>query len=61
VGRTRSMHGRYEKCIQNKGRHHLGDLDKKGRTILKWVLKKHGVRMWNGFNWLRIGSSGRIL
>jgi hypothetical protein len=28
-----------------------------GRIILKWSLKKEDVRMWNGFNWLRIWST----
>jgi hypothetical protein len=29
-----------------------------GREILKWILK--GVRVWTGFIWLRIGTSGRF-
>jgi hypothetical protein len=29
--------------------------------ILKWFLKKQDVRIWTGSNWLRIGSSGRLL
>jgi hypothetical protein len=26
------------------------------RIILKWTLKKQDVRMYNGFNWLMVGS-----
>jgi hypothetical protein len=37
------------------------DLVISGRVILKWFLKKYGVRMWTGFIWLRIRSSGRLL
>jgi hypothetical protein len=29
--------------------------------LLKWILKKQGVRMWAGFIWLRIGTSGGLL
>jgi len=32
--------------------------DPNGRIILKWILKKHNVKMWTGFNWLR-GTSKR--
>jgi hypothetical protein len=31
-----------------------------GKVILKWLLKK-GVRMYIGFIWLAIASSGRLL
>jgi hypothetical protein len=31
------------------------------RIILKWILKKHGERMWNGLIWLGIGASGGLL
>jgi hypothetical protein len=32
-----------------------------GRILLKCVLKKYGVRVWTGLNWLRIRSSGGFL
>jgi hypothetical protein len=31
------------------------------RTISKEILGKQGRRLWTGFIWLRIGSSGRLL
>jgi hypothetical protein len=40
-------------------RHHLGDLSIDG--ILKWILKKWGVRMRIRFNWLRIETSDVLL
>jgi hypothetical protein len=32
-----------------------------GRIILKQLFKKEGVTLWNGFIWLKIGTSGRFL
>lgn len=29
--------------------------------IKKMILKKYGIRLWNGFIWHRMGSSGRLL
>jgi len=28
---------------------------------LKRILSKEGVRMWTGFVWHRVGTSGRVL
>jgi hypothetical protein len=36
---------------------YLTDLEVNGRIILQWILRKEGMRMWNGFIWLRNGSS----
>jgi hypothetical protein len=44
-----------------KGRDHLVDIGVDRRFLLKWILKKQGARMWTGFIWLRIGSSGGLL
>jgi hypothetical protein len=43
------------------GRHHLENVSIARRIILKCLLNKYGVRIWLGFIWLRIGSSGRLL
>jgi hypothetical protein len=32
----------------------LGNLIVDGRIILKWVLRKYDLRVWNVFSWLRI-------
>jgi hypothetical protein len=39
----------------------LGDLGVDGRIILKLILRKNGIRRWNGFILLKIGSNGRLL
>jgi len=44
-----------EEYIQNFSRKLQGDLGLEGR-ILKWILRKASVRMWNGFIWFRIGG-----
>jgi hypothetical protein len=40
---------------------HRGDPSVEDRVILKWILKKLGVRLWIGFIWLKIPSSGELL
>jgi hypothetical protein len=37
------------------------DLGVDGRIILKWILQFKGRKLWNGFTWLRIETSGGIL
>jgi hypothetical protein len=32
-----------------------------GRIIIKWTLRKQGVRLQTGFIWLRIKSNGSLL
>jgi hypothetical protein len=44
-----------------KGRNHKEDLDIDGMTVLKWILKKDDVRVWTGFIWLRVGTSGGLV
>jgi hypothetical protein len=36
---------------KQKGRDHIENQDMDGRTTLKWILKKLGVRVWTGFTW----------
>jgi hypothetical protein len=44
-----------------EGRDHLEVLAVDGRVILEWMLKKWVRRVWTGFMWLRVGTSGRLL
>jgi hypothetical protein len=44
-----------------KGRDYLEDLDVDGRIILEWLLKKYVGKLWNGFTWLSIGTSYKVL
>jgi hypothetical protein len=32
-----------------------------GRIILEWILETWGGKVWTGFNWLTIGTSGGLL
>ena len=41
-----------------RGRHCLADINKGRKVILKFILKKQGIRMWSEFIWLTIWSSG---
>jgi hypothetical protein len=55
-----------EKCIKfwsenQKERDHAEDVAVDGRTILKWIIKKQHVKVWNGFTWLKLGTSGGLL
>jgi len=44
-----------------KGRDHSEDLDVDGRVILQWILQKYGGKLWTGFMWLKIKTSGGLL
>jgi hypothetical protein len=44
-----------------KGRHHSGDLGVDGKITLDWILGKQNGKVWIGFIWLRIGTSGGLL
>jgi hypothetical protein len=41
-------------------RHHFEDLCRGGRMILKLILKKQGLKIWNGFIWPRIWTNGKL-
>jgi hypothetical protein len=47
--------------IDLQGRAHSRDLGVDGRVILKWIFKRLDGKVWNGFIWLRIGTSGELL
>jgi len=40
---------------------HLGDPDRDGRKILRWVFRNLDVGVWIGSIWLRIGTGGEHL
>jgi hypothetical protein len=44
-----------------KGRDYLENLGTDKRKILEWMLGKYGGKVWTGFIWLRIGTSGGLL
>jgi hypothetical protein len=60
-------HGRNEKFTKKfwsenlKGRDDSEDLDVDGMLILKRLLGKLGGKMWTGFIWLTIETSGGFL
>jgi hypothetical protein len=39
-----------------KERDHLGDADVDGRIMIRWIVRKSGVGVWTGSDWLRIGT-----
>jgi len=39
-------------------RDHFEGLDVYGRITFKWILEKEGEKLWTGFIWLRIGTTG---
>jgi hypothetical protein len=41
-----------------KGRDHSDNLGINGRIVLEWILGKYSGKVWTGFVWLRIGTSG---
>jgi len=60
-GACRTHGEMYTKCWSEKpkGRDHLGDPGVVERIILKWILEKQSVRVWNVLNRLNIGPSWR--
>jgi hypothetical protein len=44
-----------------KGRDHSEDLGVDGRITLECIFEKLNVKMWTGFIWFRIRSSGGLL
>jgi hypothetical protein len=44
-----------------KGRDHAEDLGVDGKIIIEWIFGEYNGKLWPGFMWLRIGTSGRLL
>jgi hypothetical protein len=67
MGDSCSTHWRDEKSVQKfwsenlKVRDQSEDLHVDGRIILEWILVKYIGKVWTGFIWLRIGTSGGLL
>jgi hypothetical protein len=40
---------------------HLEDQDVDGRIISEWILGKWDGKLWTGFIWLRLKTSGEFL
>jgi len=43
------------------GRNYVWERAANGKIILKWILKKNDMGLWNEFNLFRIGASGGLL
>jgi len=67
MGTVYSTNWRGDTCIKLswpknlKGRDHLQDLVKERRMVLEWFLDKQVRKVWTGFIWLRVGTSGGLL
>jgi hypothetical protein len=44
-----------------KGKLLLGKSNRRWANNIKIDNKKQSVKIWAGFNWLRLGSSGRLM
>jgi len=54
------MHTRFW-LVNLRERDHLQDLGEEDRIMLNWILGKEGGKLWVGFIWLRIRTSGGLL
>jgi hypothetical protein len=58
VAHIKAVRNAYQILVRKpKGKNHLEDQDIDGRTILRWILRKQGMRVWTGLNLLRIGPT----
>jgi hypothetical protein len=46
---------------KHEGKRPLGRPRRRWRIIFIWVFEKQGGKVWTGFIWLRIGTSGGLL
>jgi hypothetical protein len=54
-----SIHTKF--WVENlKGRDCLKDIGVDGSITLEWILEKYGGKLWTGFIWFRIGTSGGL-
>jgi hypothetical protein len=60
VARTEEMRTIFW-LVSLNGRDHVEDLGIDGRIILECIVRKQSGKIWAGFIWLRIGTSGGIL
>jgi hypothetical protein len=59
VARIEEMRNVYKILVGNfTGRDNSKDLGVEGNIISKWVLRKHGGKVWTGSIWLRRETSG---
>jgi hypothetical protein len=62
LARMGEMKNTYKFWLKNlKGRDHSEDLDVDRKIILEWILEIYVVRVWIGFIWLRIVTSGGLM
>jgi hypothetical protein len=59
MGQMRNAHKIFVEYL--KGRDHFEDLSIHGKIILQRILEEYVGKVCTGFNWLKIGTSGRIL
>jgi len=60
VARMGEMRDVYTILVVNQ-RDNFEDLDVDGRDVTEWVLEREDGKVWIGFIWLRIGTSGGLL
>jgi hypothetical protein len=62
VARTEEMRNEYKiEVWKTETKNLLGDLVVNGSVLLRKDLSKRFVRLWDGFSWPRIWSSGGFL
>jgi hypothetical protein len=44
-----------------EGKRPPGRPKRNGKILLKWIMRKYGGKVWNGYIWLRTGTNGELL